>query len=398
MMKRCYGYCLLFLLLVSISGCESGDSTALEQAISVADLNIASITVEPANGTIKAGYDYPFTATGTRPDSSTVDITDRVTWHSSDTSVATVNSSGLVDTKDGVDGGVTISATLASISGSTSLTASTAALSSISITPDPATISACGQLQLTAIGTYADGERTVIPITRFVNWQVTAGNGDISSQGLVTASADSGTISVQADLDGITISTDINITSDLSSITITPATPTINLGNKLQFTATGTYSDSSTANITQRVGWSSSDISVATVNANTGLATAVDGGATDISAVCGSGISGSTTLTVSNEVLDYLRFQDQNDTTLKVLNINVGDVVQIDLEAFFTNGTHRTVTESATWSTLDNSSGIATVNNLSGDKGVITGQTIGEHALIEAIYNNREKILVVNVR
>lgn len=398
MMNRCYGYCALFLLLVSVSGCQSGDSTPLAQAISISDLNIASITVEPANGTIKAGYDYPFTAIGTRPDGSKVDITNRVTWRSSDTSVATVNSNGLVNTIGGVDGSTNVSATLASISGSTSLTTSTAALNSISITPDPATISACGQLQLTAIGTYADGERTVIPITRFANWQITSGNGAISSQGLVTVSADSGTISVQADLDGISNTKDINITSDLSTITITPVTPTINLGKTLQFTATGTYSDSSTVNITQRVTWASSDISVATVNGGTGLATGVSGGATNISAACGSGISGSTTLTVSSEIVDYLRFQDQNDTTVKVININVGDVVQMDLEAFFTNGTHRTVTESAQWSTLDNSSGIATVNNLSGDKGVITGQSIGEHALIEAIYNNREKILVVNVR
>ena len=92
-----------------------------------------------------------------------------------------------------------------------------------------------------------------------------------------------------------------------------------------------------------------------------------------------------------------MRFEDQNNANVKVININVGDVVQIDLEAYFINGSHRTVTESAQWSTLDGTSNIAIVDNSAGDKGIITGMSVGQRAIIEAIYDNREKILVVNV-
>jgi hypothetical protein len=82
----------------------------------------------------------------------------------------------------------------------------------------------------------------------------------------------------------------------LSSIAVTPANPTIAVGATQQFTATGTYSDTSTQNITNLVSWGSSSSAVATVNA-AGLATGGAAGGTTISATQGS-VSGSTTLTV----------------------------------------------------------------------------------------------------
>jgi hypothetical protein len=82
----------------------------------------------------------------------------------------------------------------------------------------------------------------------------------------------------------------------LVSITVTPAHPTISPGGAQQFTATGTYSDSSTQNLTSQVTWNSSNPSAATINAN-GLATGVAAGTTTISATLG-GVSGNTLLTV----------------------------------------------------------------------------------------------------
>jgi PKD repeat protein len=83
----------------------------------------------------------------------------------------------------------------------------------------------------------------------------------------------------------------------LQSIAVTPANPTATVGGTRQFTATGTYADSSTQNLTSQVTWASTSTSVATINA-TGLATAVAAGTTTIRATLGS-VSGTTTLTVS---------------------------------------------------------------------------------------------------
>jgi hypothetical protein len=82
----------------------------------------------------------------------------------------------------------------------------------------------------------------------------------------------------------------------LNSIAVTPSGATVPAGATQQFTATGTYSDGSTANITSQVTWASSNTGVATIAAG-GLATGVAAGSTTISATQ-AGITGNTVLTV----------------------------------------------------------------------------------------------------
>jgi hypothetical protein len=91
-------------------------------------------------------------------------------------------------------------------------------------------------------------------------------------------------------------------TVTLASIAVTPANPGILLGKVAteQFTATGTYSDSTTNNLTTSVTWSSSNTDVATISntsGSNGLATLIAAGQTTITASSGS-ITGSTLLTV----------------------------------------------------------------------------------------------------
>jgi hypothetical protein len=81
----------------------------------------------------------------------------------------------------------------------------------------------------------------------------------------------------------------------LSSISVTPANPQITQGGTQQFTATGTYSDGTTQNITSSVTWTSNNGAV-TINA-TGLGTAVSAGTATIKAALGA-ISGTTIVTV----------------------------------------------------------------------------------------------------
>ena len=52
----------------------------------------------------------------------------------------------------------------------------------------------------------------------------------------------------------------------LQSISVTPANPSVNNGSTIQVSATGTFPDSSTANLTNQVTWTSSNNSVATVS------------------------------------------------------------------------------------------------------------------------------------
>lgn len=87
----------------------------------------------------------------------------------------------------------------------------------------------------------------------------------------------------------------------LRSIAITPLNTSNALNSRLQLTATGTYSNNATQNITTSVTWSSGNTSLATVGASTGLVTPVVGAAASpvaITATSGA-LTASTTITLT---------------------------------------------------------------------------------------------------
>jgi uncharacterized repeat protein (TIGR01451 family) len=83
----------------------------------------------------------------------------------------------------------------------------------------------------------------------------------------------------------------------LSSLAINAVNASVASNSTEQFTATGTYSDSSTANLTSQATWNSSAPGVATIAAG-GVATAVSPGQTNITVTQGSVTSNSFQLTV----------------------------------------------------------------------------------------------------
>jgi len=77
-----------------------------------------------------------------------------------------------------------------------------------------------------------------------------------------------------------------------------PPPATLRVGQRVQLTATGAYSDGSTRNLTTQVQWSSSNAAIATVDA-TGIVTGQSpGGPVTITATLG-GVSGTTTVSVT---------------------------------------------------------------------------------------------------
>jgi hypothetical protein len=175
-------------------------------------------------------------------------------------------------------------------------------LVSIAVGPMNQSISAGTQQQFTATGTYTSGPTQ--DITTSVAWSSSnSSEAAINSTGLATGVA-AGTPTIQATLGSIVGSTVLTVTAQaggtpsLVSIAVGPMNQSISVGTQQQFTATGTYTSGPTQPITTSVAWSSLNSSAATINASTGLATAVAAGNTTIQATLGS-IIGSTTLTVT---------------------------------------------------------------------------------------------------
>ena len=87
------------------------------------------------------------------------------------------------------------------------------------------------------------------------------------------------------------------VVPSLISISVTPNTASISAGSVQPFDAVGTYSDNSTQDQTSTATWTSSDPTVAAIDA-TGKAMALDNGQVTIQATVGS-VSGSAQLTVT---------------------------------------------------------------------------------------------------
>ena len=257
--------------------------------------SLATIAVTPPNPSIIIGHTQQLQATGTYSDNSTKDMTSQVIWTSGSLSVATINSGGLAT--GSTAGSSLITATLSGVSGTTVLTVLPPVLSTIAVTPPNPSIIAGHTQQFKATGTYSDN--STADLTNQVIW--TSGSlsvATITSGGLATGNT-AGSSLITATLNGISGTATLTVTSaPLVSLAVTPASPSIGAGATQQFKATGTYSDNSTADLTNQVSWASGSLSVATITSG-GLATGNTAGSSLITATL-NGISGTATLTVTS--------------------------------------------------------------------------------------------------
>jgi 6-phosphogluconolactonase (cycloisomerase 2 family) len=159
--------------------------------------------------------------------------------------------------------------------------------------------------QLTATGSYSDGTKK--DLTSQVTWAATtAGIVTINTAGLASTVA-VGQTAITATMNGVMGNGNLTVTAaTVISIAITPAKPTIAPGKTLQFTATGTYTDTTTKDLTASVAWAASPSSVATIDPATGLASSVGAGTASISGTYSGGPAITpVTLTVSATVYAY---------------------------------------------------------------------------------------------
>ncbi len=343
--------------------------------LTVTSAVLESITVTPFNPIVAVGRTVQFTATGVFSDGTTANLTTQVTWNSSNSKVAVISnaagSQGLAQTLD-VDT-ITISATSENVTGSTTLTVTSAVLESITVTPFNPSLAVGRMIQFTATGSFSDG--TTEDLTTQVTWG--SSNPEVAeiynvsgSQGLAQT-LDVGPTIIKASSGNVTGSTTLTVTSAvLESITVTPANPSIAFGRTIQFTATGSFSDGTTQDLTAQVTWESSNSDVAViynVSGSQGLAQTLDVGTTIIKASSGN-VTGSTTLTVTPAVLDTITVTPVNPS------IALGYTIQFTATGSFSDGTAKDLTTQVTWNSSDQN--VAKISNASGSQGL--AQTLHE--------------------
>ncbi len=154
----------------------------------------------------------------------------------------------------------------------------------------------------------------------------------------------------------------------LTSIAITPPTPQVQEGKTVSLTATGTYDDNKTKNITSSVTWTAVDGTIATVD-NSGVVTGVKAGSTTINA-SKDGKVGSTTVTVTLANLVSIAV---NPTTG---NIGQGQTQQFNATGTFSNGASHDITSQVTWTSSNQN--VATISNASPDWGLASAQPVSQ--------------------
>lgn len=147
---------------------------------------LTTLTIGPTTPTIQQGSTLQMAATGTYDDGSTKALTGNVFWSTSDSTIATVNSTGLV-TAVGL-GTATITAQSGTVSGSTSVTVSLANITSIAVTPTNSTKNQGETEQFIATATTSDG--TTHDISSSATWTLSNTNaGMIDANGFFTAAS-----------------------------------------------------------------------------------------------------------------------------------------------------------------------------------------------------------------
>ena len=322
---------------------------------------LTSVAVTPATVTFAIGAAQQFIATATYSDSTTANVTTSATWTSSNPTIAKITPGGVASAL--ATGSATITATLSGVSGSASLTVPPPATTLTSITVSPATASIVAKATQHFIATAFYSDHTTADVTATATW--TSSNpavATVDAAGLATGVA-AGAATVTATLTGVEGGAELTVTPSLTAVSVTPTPVSLNVGATQQFTATATYSDGSTHNVTTTAQWSVVNTAVATINPS-GVATAVASGSTAVTASFG-GMTGTATLNV--RALTSISISPATATFL------AGSTQQFTATATYSDGTTADVTSTATWSVA--STAIATVSPSGLATGVASGST-----------------------
>lgn len=176
--------------------------TSNSATLTVTAAVITAIEISPATPSTPKGVPVTFTATGTFSDNTNGNISGSVTWASSDTGVATLDSSGVASSL--AQGTTDITALANAItSNSATLTVTAPELASLSIAAAVPSTPLGTQLQYTASGVMTDGTAAILGATTWASSDLTVAT--ISAAGLVTT-VSPGSTNISASSGGLTSS------------------------------------------------------------------------------------------------------------------------------------------------------------------------------------------------
>lgn len=257
---------------------------------------VATIQVTPPASAVAVGATTPLSVS--LKDASGETLTGRtVIWTSSNTTIASVSSAGVVS---GVSEGgpVTITATSEGKSATATVTVANP-VASITITPS----SASAEVGATAtfVATTRDATGAVLA-GRSIVWQSSNTNiATVNTTGVVTGVALGGPINITASSEGRTATATFTVANQIATISLTPTATSVQAGRTTALTAVARDSRGGTVSGRQ-LSWSSSNTSIATVSTD-GVVTGVAAGGPVTITASADGKAGTAQITVTPEAV-----------------------------------------------------------------------------------------------
>ncbi len=224
-----------------------------------------------------------------------------------------------------------------------------------------------------ALGTVQDDPGNPIDVTSRVRWSTSnSAVASINQAGILTGRT-AGMVAVRAEWADLNDSKELEVSNALlQSITIGDIPARISeCGNGYQLSATGNYDDGSSRVITDDVIWTTSQLTLASIDRDGVLATFGDG-AVDLIAtrndLSGTAVEGRSSVTIEDNL---------NDIAVSPVNptLAVGADRSFVATGSYTNDADRVITDSVTWSSDD--ANVLTISNEVGARGFAEAQAVG---------------------
>ncbi|MBH0058770.1 Ig-like domain-containing protein [Pseudoalteromonas sp. SWXJZ94C] len=362
---------VIAVLLTGIVGCGSDSESAdLVKAVTLEKLRtegtiIESVTIENDQTRLRAGEKHQLSATGLDSNGETRNVTNELTWTSSNTDIATVSNSGLVTAVANLSanqGIITITGTtINDISGEGEMSISDEAVTSIQLkqaSPETGNINTCINANINGDVTYADGyiSLSTVKDMSFVLDDTTTAS--IDSDGTLYTSA--------AEIENTSITAKINDITDQLIVTADPVNLenidvlvngdstdiiTLNVGSRLQVNAQASLvNDESAFDINSTISWSvpnTNNVGITTEDSENVTLFALKPGVTQLIGTCGGKQQVVAVEVTGSATLDSIQINDgESPLVLEPLQ-----TIDLTLTAnYSTSPSSLNVTEFADWS------------------------------------------------
>lgn len=366
--------------------------------LSVTDHQLLSLQLTPSVIKIAKGTEAELRVIATYDDGENADITDKVTWKSSEPKIVYISAGHIGAMQVGESN---VHATFEGIKSNVSVVrVIDAKITAFQVTPAIETVAVDDTVKYLAQATFTDTESDITTqqdVSHFVAWKSKHVQIASFARGSATG-VTHGKATISAKLGEKNKDVTLNVDNKtLISLQVTPALQNLPKGSIAQYTAMGTYKDNITSilsneDVTHLVNWSTTNNALATVY--NGEIEAVNQGLVYIGAEYKNIKSNQASLTVEDVALITIQIEPES------ASLFANNTLQLHATGYYSDGSNQDITDVIHWASADTNKATVIKGKVSGHaQGAvnISANFSGVVAKNATVVVNEDKLLSVTV-